>query len=208
MKKHTCDVLVVGSGAGGLSAAVTAAHRNLKVLVVEKEPVFGGTTARSGGWMWIPGNAPAKREGVEDSAEKARIYLQHETGDHCDALDNDCDGQIDEGCNCDPNSHVEVPCGNDIGLCQKSLKNGTILIGFQIELDGLLVIIQACVIQAFPADKRPQRPCGILRMAGAFDLDHTRPQMPQHHRAIGPGQHPGQIENSNSSKRSWIHKSV
>lgn len=85
MKTKTCDVLVVGSGAGGLSAAVSAAHRNLDVLVVEKEHVFGGTTARSGGWMWIPGNGPARREGVEDSAEKARTYLRHETGDHFDA---------------------------------------------------------------------------------------------------------------------------
>lgn len=85
MKTKTCDVLVVGSGAGGLSAAVSAAHRNLDVLVVEKEHVFGGTTARSGGWMWIPCNGPARREGVEDSIEKARTYLQHEAGDHFDA---------------------------------------------------------------------------------------------------------------------------
>lgn len=84
MKTVTCDVLVVGSGAGGLATAVSAAHRNLNVLVVEKEPVFGGTTARSGGWMWIPGNAPAKRAGVVDSAESARTYLQHEAGDHFD----------------------------------------------------------------------------------------------------------------------------
>ncbi|WP_295813067.1 FAD-dependent oxidoreductase [uncultured Nitratireductor sp.] len=85
MKKHTCDVLVVGSGAGGLSSAVSAAHRNLDVLVVEKETVFGGTTARSGGWMWIPCNGPARRAGVEDSAEKARTYLEHEAGEHFDA---------------------------------------------------------------------------------------------------------------------------
>lgn len=78
--KYECDVLVVGSGAGGLSAAVTAAHKGLNVLVVEKEPVFGGTTARSGGWMWIPGNAPGRRAGVQDSADKARTYLRHETG--------------------------------------------------------------------------------------------------------------------------------
>ena len=75
MKRHECDVLVIGSGAGGLSTAVSAAHRHLDVLVVEKEPVYGGTTARSGGWMWIPCNAPARRAGVEDSADKARTYL-------------------------------------------------------------------------------------------------------------------------------------
>ncbi|MGQ9368009.1 FAD-dependent oxidoreductase [Azospirillum sp. ST 5-10] len=83
--ERVCDVLVVGSGAGGLATAVCAAHRGLDVLVVEKEHVFGGTTARSGGWMWIPCNGPARRAGVEDSAEKARTYLRHETGGHFDA---------------------------------------------------------------------------------------------------------------------------
>ncbi len=53
MKREEVDVLVVGSGAGGLASAVSAAHRGLKVIVAEKEPVFGGTTARSGGWSWI-----------------------------------------------------------------------------------------------------------------------------------------------------------
>lgn len=81
---ETVDVLVVGSGAGGLSAAVTAAHRGLSVLVVEKEPVFGGTTARSGGWLWIPCNGPSAREGIQDSLEAARTYLQHEAGNHFD----------------------------------------------------------------------------------------------------------------------------
>jgi len=83
---HQCDVLVIGSGAGGLSAAVTAAKLGLKVLVVEKEDVYGGTTARSGGWLWIPCNGPSAREGiVQDSVEAARTYLQHETGNHFDA---------------------------------------------------------------------------------------------------------------------------
>ncbi|WP_226550634.1 FAD-dependent oxidoreductase [Celeribacter naphthalenivorans] len=85
MKHQEVDVLVVGSGAGGLSTAVSAAHRGLKVIVAEKEPVFGGTTARSGGWSWIPNNAPGKRAGVQDSVEKARTYLKHETGDHYDS---------------------------------------------------------------------------------------------------------------------------
>ncbi len=85
MKREEVDVLVVGSGAGGLASAVAAAHRNLKVIVAEKEPVFGGTTARSGGWMWIPNNAPGKRAGIQDSVEKARTYMKHETGDHYDS---------------------------------------------------------------------------------------------------------------------------
>lgn len=85
MKREEVDVLVVGSGAGGLATAVCSAHRNMSVIVAEKEPVFGGTSARSGGWMWIPGNAPARRDGFEDSAEKARTYLEHETGAHFDA---------------------------------------------------------------------------------------------------------------------------
>jgi succinate dehydrogenase/fumarate reductase flavoprotein subunit len=50
-----CDVLVVGTGASGMSTAVTAAAQGLKVIVAEKESLFGGTTARSGGWLWFPG---------------------------------------------------------------------------------------------------------------------------------------------------------
>ncbi|HEX7894306.1 MAG TPA: FAD-dependent oxidoreductase, partial [Terriglobales bacterium] len=84
MERHEVDVLVVGSGAGGLSTAVAAAHRRLSVIVAEKEPVFGGTTARSGGWMWIPCNAPAKRAGVQDSFDRAKTYLKHETGEFFD----------------------------------------------------------------------------------------------------------------------------
>lgn len=83
-KEVSCDVLVVGSGAGGLSAAITAAHHGLDVVVCEKAPVFGGTTARSGGWSWIPCSPPAVRAGVEDSIEAARTYLRHEAENHYD----------------------------------------------------------------------------------------------------------------------------
>lgn len=76
----TCDVLVIGSGAGGLSTAVTARKMGLEVVVIEKEPFFGGTTAFSGGVLWIPGNHHAKQRGVKDSPEAARTYLRNETG--------------------------------------------------------------------------------------------------------------------------------
>jgi succinate dehydrogenase/fumarate reductase flavoprotein subunit len=82
---YECDALVVGSGAAGLSAAVTAGHHWLSVLVVEKEPRFGGTTARSGGWLWIPGTSLAKAWGIVESDHQARNYLRHEAGNSFDA---------------------------------------------------------------------------------------------------------------------------
>jgi succinate dehydrogenase/fumarate reductase flavoprotein subunit len=83
--EETCDTLVVGSGAGGLSAAVTAAHLGLDVIVAEKAEVFGGTTARSGGWLWIPCNPLGAAAGMSDSPEDARAYLKSEAGNFYDA---------------------------------------------------------------------------------------------------------------------------
>lgn len=79
-----CDVLVVGSGAGGMAAAATAALHGLSVLLVEKEPVLGGTTAYSGGGLWVPGNLLAQQAGVQDSPAEVRRYLEHEAGNHLD----------------------------------------------------------------------------------------------------------------------------
>ncbi len=84
LPKIECDVLVVGTGASGMSTAVTAAHRGLKVLVVEKEPIYGGTTARSGGWLWIPNTHIAKELGIHEPAGSARTYLEHEATTHFD----------------------------------------------------------------------------------------------------------------------------
>lgn len=78
------DVLVAGTGASGMAAAVTAAHQGLRVLVVEKAPVYGGTTARSGGWLWIPGTKLATEQGLTEPAGAARAYLKHEATTHFD----------------------------------------------------------------------------------------------------------------------------
>ncbi len=75
-----CDLLVVGSGAGGLSCAVTAAHLGLKVVVLEKDTQFGGTTAWSGGWMWVPRNPLAQHAGLLESLDAPLGYLRHELG--------------------------------------------------------------------------------------------------------------------------------
>ncbi|HDS1737115.1 FAD-dependent oxidoreductase [Pseudomonas hunanensis] len=80
-----CDLLVIGSGASGLAAAVTAASQGLKVIVVEKHATFGGATAWSGGWLWVPGNPLAKRAGIHEDPQQPRTYLKHELGDRYDA---------------------------------------------------------------------------------------------------------------------------
>ncbi|PUE49113.1 hypothetical protein B9Z47_06315 [Limnohabitans sp. 2KL-1] len=79
-----CDLLVIGSGAGALSAAVTAAHLGLKVIVVEKDPQYGGTTAWSGGWMWVPRNPLAVEAGLLERVEKPLSYLRRELGEKFD----------------------------------------------------------------------------------------------------------------------------
>jgi len=75
-----CDLLVVGSGAAGLATAITARKRGLDVVVVEKEPVFGGTTALSGGVLWVPLSSYGRKQNPEDTLEKVREYMMQETG--------------------------------------------------------------------------------------------------------------------------------
>ncbi len=75
------DILVIGSGAGALVSAVTAAHHGAKVLVVEKSDRYGGTSAMSGGGVWIPNSKNAQRAGAEDSAEEAYQYMKGMIGD-------------------------------------------------------------------------------------------------------------------------------
>jgi len=83
--EDTCDLIVVGSGAAGFSAAITGANAGLRVVMVEKAAVFGGTTAFSGGFMWIPGSSLAKASGVRDSRDDALTYIHALAGEYHDA---------------------------------------------------------------------------------------------------------------------------
>ena len=76
------DVVVVGSGAAGLSAALTCRVAELSVVVLEKTAYFGGSTAISGGAVWIPENPHMASVGHTDSREKALTYLQGTVGPH------------------------------------------------------------------------------------------------------------------------------
>src|SRR5664279_5230877 len=81
MPRDEYDVIVVGSGAAGMTAALTAAHRGLRTVVIEKATHFGGSTARSGGGVWIPNNEVLQAGGVADTPAAARQYLQAIIGD-------------------------------------------------------------------------------------------------------------------------------
>ncbi len=72
---HTTDVLVVGSGGGGMTAALMARDRGAEALVIEKGSLYGGSTAMSGGSIWVPCNHLMKKAGLSDSPDEALTYL-------------------------------------------------------------------------------------------------------------------------------------
>ena len=83
------DVVVVGSGAAGMTAALAAAHNGLSVVLLEKAPCFGGSTARSGGGVWLPGNHALRAAGIDEPPERAREYLASIVGDVVPAVRRD-----------------------------------------------------------------------------------------------------------------------
>ena len=78
---HEADLLIVGSGGGGMTAAITGKRKGLNPLILEKTEYYGGSTAISGGGVWIPNNHLMAKAGIEDSKESARIYLKSIIGD-------------------------------------------------------------------------------------------------------------------------------
>ena len=76
MEQQEFDVVVVGSGAGALLAAIRAADQGLKALVVEKTALLGGTSAISGGGIWIPDNHDMPKAGLRDSVDAAFRYVK------------------------------------------------------------------------------------------------------------------------------------
>ncbi len=69
------DFLIVGSGAGALTAAIIACDKGLDTIVLEKSPYCGGASAMSGGVVWVPNNPLMKKEGLQDSPQEAYAYL-------------------------------------------------------------------------------------------------------------------------------------
>lgn len=74
--QSTFDVIVLGSGAAGLTAALTAGTLGMSVLVIEKSDRLGGTSAMSGAGAWIPANHHARAQGIKDSVEEALQYMR------------------------------------------------------------------------------------------------------------------------------------
>lgn len=75
------DLIVVGSGASGFSAAITGKNEGLKTVIVEKQEKFGGASALSGGGVWVPNNKYLTAAGVKDSFDNAKTYLDSTVGD-------------------------------------------------------------------------------------------------------------------------------
>jgi succinate dehydrogenase/fumarate reductase flavoprotein subunit len=72
---HETDILVVGSGVGASTAAVVAHENGDAVIVIEKAPILGGTSAKSAGVLWIPNNFTLKAKGIVDEKDDCLKYM-------------------------------------------------------------------------------------------------------------------------------------
>ncbi len=143
------DLVVLGSGCAAMAAALYASKKSLDVLLCEKSSHLGGTTASSGGVLWIPGSAEARSAGVDDSVERARIYLQHLLGEHfrddlVDAFLSSAAAAaaaIQEGTEVRlklmsgmSDYHVSLPCGTAIGRSLEPVRFDGRRLGADFEL--------------------------------------------------------------------------
>ncbi len=93
----TTDVLIIGAGAAGLSAAVAAHDSGANVTVIEKGSKLGGTAAISGGIVWVPSNPSMQEKGIADSRDDALAYFR--SLDHGEMSDDSLEAFVDEGAN-------------------------------------------------------------------------------------------------------------
>src|ERR1700759_499069 len=75
------DLLIAGSGGGGMVAALAAVDAEIEPLVVEKQGLIGGSTGMSGGMIWLPNNPLMRSEGIPDSHEDGLAYFDDVVGD-------------------------------------------------------------------------------------------------------------------------------
>lgn len=142
------DVVVLGSGGAGLAAALAARARGARALVLERAPLVGGTTAVSGGGLWVPGAAALHRDGIETPSEDSHDYLATIASDHADP--GAIDAYLRDGPRVldaleqrtplrwqaarFPDYHPELTGGSTQGHCvETSLLNGRELLGSQLD---------------------------------------------------------------------------
>lgn len=190
------DVLVVGSGAAGLSAALFAAKKGLSVLVCEKSSRLGGTTALSNGMIWIPCSQQAKEADVKDSIDQARTYLQGELGEFyqsafIEALLNDgpqaiadleSDTEVRFSLAAAPDYHSSRPGGVNKGRALSPVPYDGRLLKDDFDLigDPIRVVLGGMMISSSEITKflNPLKSWGalqhVLRRVGRYTADRTR----------------------------------